>query len=167
MLNHEIIGGKIQLYRRPRSPYWQCQASVGGKQRKFSTKQESLSLAKDVAEDWYLGLMGKSRAGELRSEKTFAQAAKQFLDEYVVITEGQPSKRWVEGHGIRLRVHLMPFFGELGLSEITPGKVQEYRVHRNLSRMEPNPHSKSNRPLKDNRPRVIRCTTRSLRCARY
>ncbi len=32
--------------------------------------------------------------------------------------------------GIRLRLHLLPFFGKLRLSEVTPGKVQEYRVHR-------------------------------------
>jgi hypothetical protein len=30
----------------------------------------------------------------------------------------------------RLRLHLLPFFGNMGLSTITPGKVQEYRVHR-------------------------------------
>ncbi len=83
----------------------------------------------------------------LKSEKTFKQAANLFLREYGVITEGERSERWTEGHGIRLRVHLLPFFGDLGVSEITPGKVQEYRVHRMCSRMEPNLHSKSNRPL--------------------
>lgn len=142
----------MQLYKRALSPYWFATTTLAGKQRKKSTKQTSLSLAKDVAEDWYLGLVGKAKSGTLKGEKTFAQAAKKFLEEYEVITEGQRSPRWVEGHGIRLRVHLLPFFGELGLSEITPGKVQEYRVHRNLTRMEPNPHSKSNRPLKDKPP---------------
>ena len=29
-----------------------------------------------------------------------------------------------------MRVHLLPFFGKMGLSEITPGQVQEYRIHR-------------------------------------
>lgn len=29
-----------------------------------------------------------------------------------------------------MRLHLLPFFGELGVSEVTAGKVQEYRVHR-------------------------------------
>jgi hypothetical protein len=32
----------------------------------------------------------------------------QFLKEYEVITEGQRSKRWVEGYEIRLRLHLLP-----------------------------------------------------------
>lgn len=152
MPSHEILGGNVQLFKRPASPYWQCQASLGGKQWRHSTKEESLSLAKDVAEDWYLGLTGKRRNGELRTEKTFAQAAKQFTKEYEVITEGQRSPKWVEGHALRLRVHLLPFFGEMGVSEITPGKVQDYRVHRNESRMVPNPHSRSNRPLKDKPP---------------
>jgi integrase len=73
---------------------------------------------------------GKSRAGLLKTEKTFRQAADQFTKEYGIITEGQRSERWVEGHKIRLRLHLVPFFGELGVSEVTAGKVQEYRVHR-------------------------------------
>jgi hypothetical protein len=52
------------------------------------------------------------------------------VKEYAVITDGQRSQKWTEGPSIRLRVHLLPFFGKLGLSEITAGKVQEYRVHR-------------------------------------
>jgi hypothetical protein len=82
-------------------------------------------------------LRGKSRAGLLKTEKTFAVAADQFpkeadqfLKEYEVNTEGHRSPRWIEGHHIRVRLHLKPFFGSLGLSEITPGKVQEYRMHR-------------------------------------
>ncbi|MFJ6323328.1 MULTISPECIES: hypothetical protein [unclassified Rhizobium] len=36
----------------------------------------------------------------------------------------------MEGHSIRLRLHLIPFFGKMGLSEINAGTVQDYRVHR-------------------------------------
>ena len=75
-------------------------------------------------------LRGQDRAGLLKTEKTFKKAADQFLKEYEIITEGQRSPRWVEGHGIRLRLHLLPYFGEFGLSEISPGKLQEYRMHR-------------------------------------
>jgi integrase len=130
MTSHEMMGGKLQVYRRANSSFWQCSASVGGKQRRASTKEESLDLARQVAEDWYLTLRGKDRAGLLTSEKTFQQVGDQFLKEYAIITEGHRSPRWVEGHGIRLRLHLLPFFGELGVSQVTPGKVQEYRVHR-------------------------------------
>src|ERR1700730_11479540 len=96
----------------------------------LATKQESLAQAKDFAEDWYLGLRAKDRLGLIKNEKTFRQAAEQFLKEYEIITEGTRSRKWVAGYGIRLRLHLLPFFGDLGLSEITTGKVQEYRVER-------------------------------------
>lgn len=127
---HEILGGLVQLYRRANSKYWQCAATVDGRQFRTSTGAEELAQAKDSAEDWYLGLRGKARAGLLIAEKTFAQTAEQFEKEYEIITEGQRSPKWVEGHKIRLRLHLVPFFGTLGLSQITPGKIQEYRVHR-------------------------------------
>src|SRR6266702_19700 len=152
MTNHELMGGKLQVYRRGNSRFWQCSASVGGKQRRASTKEESLALAKQIAEDWYLELRGKDRAGLLKSEKLFRQVAEQFLKEYEVITEGHRSPRWVEGHGIVLPLHLLPCFGELGISEVTAGKVQAYRVHRMTSRLEPNPDSKSNRPHKNKPP---------------
>jgi integrase len=128
--NHELMGGRLQVYQRGNSRFWQCSASIGGKQRRTSTKQESLSLAKATAQDWYLTLCGKDRAGLLTSGKLFKETAEKFTKEYEMITEGQRSPRWVQGHQIRLRVHLLPFFGATELSKITPGLVQDYRVHR-------------------------------------
>jgi integrase len=128
--SHEILGGMVQVYKRG-SRFWQCSASLDGRQYRVTTKEEELPQAKQFAEDWYLGLRGKARAGLLKKrEKTFREAAEQFEQEYTIITEGQRSQKWVEGHSIRLRLHLNPFFGDLGLSEVTSGKVQEYRVHR-------------------------------------
>jgi integrase len=137
MTTHVIHGGKVNLYRREEGEVWQCSATVGGKQFRISTKEKSLERAKQVAEDWLLTLRGKDRAGILRTGKTFEAVAKQFLKEYEVITEGQRSPRWVEGHGIRLRVHLIPFFGNLTVPEVTASKVQDYRMHRMTSRVDP------------------------------
>ena len=100
--NHEVLGGKVQLFRRHGGRYWQCSASVGGQQLRTSTKRETLPLAASFAEDWYLTLRGKLHAGLLKTEKTFADAASQFTREYGVITEGQRSPRWVEGHNTRI-----------------------------------------------------------------
>jgi integrase len=143
MERHSLVGGKVQIYRRDRSGFWQCSTSLGGKQRRISTKEESLALAKQIAEDWYLTLVGKQRAGALDSGPTFTKAADQFLKEYAVITEGERSGKWTESHAIRLRIHLVPFFGDLPLNKVTPGKVQEYRVHRMTTFQEINPLSKS------------------------
>jgi integrase len=139
----DLMGGKLQIYQRGTSRFWQARASIGKAQRQFSTKRESLEQASKVAEDWYLTLQGKLRAGVLDSGPTFQKAADQFLKEYGVITAGERSEKWTESHGIRLRVHLIPFFGALPLTKITPGKVQEYRVHRMTTYGEPNPASNS------------------------
>lgn len=151
-IKHSILGGKVHVFKRPRSNYWQCSAFIQGKNRRKSTKEESLQHAKQFAEDWYLELRGKSRAGLLKDEKTFRHFAKQFLEEYEVITEGERSPKWVEGHAIRLRVHLLPFFGNLAISDVTAGKVQEYRVHRMTPQDENPAESKSNRPAKNKPP---------------
>jgi integrase len=127
---HTILGGKVHVYRRDNSSRWQCATYLAGKNRRVSTKEDSLGKAKDFAEDWYLQLRGKARNGEINDEKTFREAAVQFEREYQIITEGQRNPEYVEGHSTRLRLHLVPFFGDMGLSEITPGQIQEYRIHR-------------------------------------
>ena len=127
---HTILGGKVHVYRRDNSSRWQCATYLAGKNRRVSTKEDSLAKAKDFAEDWYLGLRGKLKNGELSNEKTFRDAAVQFEREYQIITEGQRNAEYVVGHSTRLRLHLVPFFGDMGLSEITPGQVQEYRIRR-------------------------------------
>jgi integrase len=81
-------------------------------------------------------------------EATFRDVGDQFMKEYSVITEGQRSPRWVEGHKIRLRVHLLPFFGDLPISEVNSSKVQAYRVMRMTPRLEKNPNAKDNRRFK-------------------
>jgi len=127
---HKILGGKVSVYKRDGSPHWQCYTYLEGMKRRATTKEESLGRAKEVAEDWYLTLRGKQRRGELLAEKSFRQAADLFMREYEVITRGERSPKWVEGHKARLRLHLLPFFGGAGLSQITAGMVQEYRVER-------------------------------------
>ena len=132
---HTILGGKVHVYKRPNSSCWQCSSYLAGKNRRTSTKEESLSKAKEIAEDWYLQLRGKLRSGEIKTEKTFREASEQFLREYDIITQGQRSKVYLESQHWRSQVHLVPFFGNLGLSEITAGKVQDYRIHRHEEAM--------------------------------
>jgi integrase len=127
---HTLLDGKVQLYMRANSPHWQCSCTVAGRQKRTTTKEESLARAKDVARDWYLGLMGKYRAGEMKAGKTFNEAAERFMDEFEVITLGQRSPIYVKGHKDRLKNHLIPFFGNEVLKDITPGMVQDYRIHR-------------------------------------
>jgi integrase len=125
-----MMGGRLHVYKRENSAYWQCSTYLGGRNWRVSTKEESLAQAKDFAEDWYLEMKGKHKRGEIRGGKTFREAARQFTREYEIITQGQRNPQYVKEHSRRLENHLLPFFGEMRVSEITPGMVQEYRIHR-------------------------------------
>ena len=91
IVSHTLMGGKFHVYRRPGSRFWQSSAYEAGRNRRITTKEESLARANQVAEDWYLELRGKLRSGELKAEKTFREAAAQFEREYEIITEDQCS----------------------------------------------------------------------------
>lgn len=127
---HEIFGGKVKIYRRPESRYWHCSACLDGHNWRASTREDSLSHAKDFAEDWYLELRGKRRAGTLESGKRFKEAAERFLDEYAVLTHGERSATEIEGKKLKLKAVILPYLGEKYLHEITDGVIQDYRMHR-------------------------------------
>jgi len=127
---HELIGGKLHVYRRDNSSFWQCSTYLAGRNHRATTKEASLERAKAVAEDWYLGLRLKERAGELKIGKTFREAAERFLAEYPVLTQGERSPIWVKQKEQKLRVILLPFFGDKVLTDVTAGLVQDYRIHR-------------------------------------
>ena len=57
---HKLMGGKLNVYPRENSGYWQCSAYLNGRNHRISTKEDSLARAKQVAGDWYLELRGKS-----------------------------------------------------------------------------------------------------------
>jgi hypothetical protein len=52
----------------------QCSSYFAGKNRRTSTKEESLSKAKEIAEDWYLQLRGKLRSGENQNRKNLPRS---------------------------------------------------------------------------------------------
>lgn len=67
-----MFDGRLQVYRRGTGRTWQCAARVGEQRFRSTTKEEDLDRAKDVAEEWYLGLRGKFRNGEItKKERTF------------------------------------------------------------------------------------------------
>jgi integrase len=126
----DLAGGKLHLYKRENSDVWQCSAYMAGKNHRISTKERDPDRAKEVAEEWYLGLRVRKRTGELTGGPTFAQAASKFFPEYQTITAGERNPEYVKQHDDRLRVHLLPFFGKMPVSRIGPQIAQDYRVHR-------------------------------------
>jgi len=139
----DILGGKVHVYKRERSNVWQAATFLEGRNFRVSTRHEGLAEAKDFAEDWYLGLRGKLKNGELASGVKFKVAAKAFMDEFEVITHGQRSPEYIKGHWGRINRYLIPFFGEKAVTQINPGMVQDYRVHRIKNGFRDKPPSRS------------------------
>jgi len=129
MTRHTIFDGRVHVFKRPQSRYWQCETFLNDKKLRSSTREESLSKAKDFAEDWYLGLRGKVKMGEPVGERKFNEAAEKFLEEFTLITGGDRSPEYVANMQRQLKLYIV-FFGEKGLSQVTAGAVQDYRVHR-------------------------------------
>lgn len=132
MTTHVMFDGRLQVYRRGDGKTWQCSARVGGERFRSTTKEEELSRAKDVAEEWYLDLRGKLRGGALpaKRERTFADAAEHYMREARVLAASVRSPRYIENMEIRMNANILPFFGKVPLSEINRGLVQSYRVKR-------------------------------------
>lgn len=148
MNSHKMFDGRLQVYKRGDGIHWQCAARVGGKRFRESTKQESLALAKQVAEDWYLSLHGKMRNGTLetgpaltaaaeyrsarpkKNELTFEKAYEAYRADVAVLALSVRSPKYAEYMDLRMRRHVLPFFGKDKVSTITSGKMQEYLVKR-------------------------------------
>lgn len=131
MATHEMFDGRLQVYRRENSSYWQCAARVNGRRFRSSTKQENLDRAKDVAEEWYLDLRGKTRRGEIvKPERTFGEAAELYLRAARVLAQSVRSPKYIEFMELRMRRHILPFFGEKAISSINRAMIMDYRVQR-------------------------------------
>ncbi|MDI1229150.1 MAG: site-specific integrase [bacterium] len=51
---HAVMDGKVQLYKREESRFWQCSTYMDGQNLRTSTKEETLTMAKEYAREWYM-----------------------------------------------------------------------------------------------------------------
>ena len=66
--------------------HWHCSASIDGRQYRATTGEDDLVLTKQAAEDWFLALRGKSKAGLLMKEKTFRKANPSVAYDTLILT---------------------------------------------------------------------------------
>lgn len=159
---HALLDGKLHVYRRENSSYWHCSTFLSGRNHRVSTKEKNLVLAMEFAHEWYLERYvedrRRRRGGELlngtvqqpvgtdaptdgrrrkaASGRKFRDVAKVFLDEYQVITQGERNALYVRQKSQIVDLHLNPFLGDRDISSINAGTIQEYRVHRQTSRVD-------------------------------
>lgn len=152
---HTFMDGRLHVYRRENSRYWQCATYLNRRNYRATTKESNLALAKDFAVNWYMERhteesrrrRGLPLYGALDQEAlpadlvdrrkkaqptgpTFREAAEAYVKETTVILAAERTPNYMEQKDMHLRVHLLPFFGDKALSEITAGLIQEYRAHR-------------------------------------
>jgi integrase len=148
---HRVVDGKVYVYQRERSPFWQCAVYLSGRNLRRSTGKENLALAMDFARDWYQdqlaedrmvrkGVLPKPTTFKMEAavpsrprrpgEKLFREAAAAFLREYKSLVEGERNEAYVASKEAVLRHHLLPFFGDDPLPAVNAGRIQDYRVHR-------------------------------------
>ncbi|ATQ43136.1 integrase [Caulobacter mirabilis] len=126
-----MFDGRLQVYRRDKGRTWQCAARVGGERFRESTGEEDLDRAKDVAEEWYLRLRGMVRNGEIKpKERSFGEAADHYMRQARVLAATVRSPKYIELLDLRMKRHIVPFFGTTPLPEVNRGLVQTYRVAR-------------------------------------
>ncbi len=157
MTAHEMFDGRVQIYKRGRSRYWQCAARVADTRHRESTKCEHLDQARDFAEEWYLDLRGKLRRSQIvpngealkemvaqlikeqhlvpeapppPPEHTFQEAYEEYLREVKVLTLSTRSPKYVNFLELRMKRHVLPYFGAKPLSQVNRGLVQRYRAKR-------------------------------------
>ena len=145
--HHTLLDGRVHVYRRRNSRFWQCAIYLGGRNYRSSTRQDRLATALEVAREWALDRIAEDRLGTrslqlavtvaglpqpapLQRGKTFQEAADAFMAEYRVITAGERNAVYVENKARHLKLYLIPFFGKRLVSEVTAGLIQQYRLDR-------------------------------------
>jgi len=127
---HYLLNGKLRLYMRNDSPYWQCSTILGDRNWRATTREGDLSRAKDIAEGWYWALREKFAAKEIKPLRRFRDVASAFYEEYKILTADIRSPSTAVNHASRIRLHLNPFFGHMPIDKITTRTVMDFRVWR-------------------------------------
>ncbi len=149
--SHSLMDGKLHVYRRENSRFWQCATYLSGRNYRQSTKETNIAYAREFARDWYLDRVAEDRlrrhgklptasntpvviperiAPRRSGEKTFREAAASFEKEYAAMTLGERNAQYVASKGRVIRLYLNPFFGDLPISEVSAGRIQDYRLQR-------------------------------------
>lgn len=162
--SYKLMDGRLHIYKREGSKYWHCAAFFNGRNHRQTTKEENFAHAKAFAKDWFMELYVESRRKrrggtsllldglvevaspaniqpeDRRRRKpsngiTFRHVTEIFKKEYEAITLGERSEAYVDSKQDQIKVHLLPFFGDTPIADVSAGMVQEYRAHRQTSRI--------------------------------
>ena len=130
---HHMRDGEVVLYLRPDSRVWQVRYKLfDRKWRCVSTKHRQLDWAKRAAGEIYDRARFRQEEGLPQKSIRFDALAKECLKILKVEIERGIRPNTNMDYIRAMNNYLIPFFGKLNLTSITPQKIAEYEAWRNL-----------------------------------
>ena len=133
-----VLDGKLHIYKRPRSSYWQCGFHHYGNYLRTSTKLTELPDAIEKAKQWYYEKQVEIRMGAPMAPHniTFAYHAELAIQDYQRLAEqGRGSKKYAASLKMLLNNDLIKFFGKYPLASINQQLWNRY-LHQRLIKAE-------------------------------
>jgi hypothetical protein len=126
-----MFDGKLQVYRRGARGTFHCAARVKGVRYRATTGEKDFDSASLWAEEWYLDLRGKVRAGQIiKKERTFKEAWELYSAGVRVLARGMRTPLYLLNMELRVNRHILPYFGAMPVKDVTKGVVYQYYVQR-------------------------------------
>lgn len=130
-MTHTIVDGKVKLFKRPRSSYWQVAFRMGGHTVRQSTKTEDLAEAKEVAMELYLEARILHKKGIPTVSKSFKSVA-EFTVKQLQKSIDAGGKVTYKDYIRNINKYLIPFFGNKAITSIDGEALAAFAQYREL-----------------------------------
>jgi hypothetical protein len=126
-LSHSFRKGKIVLYKRARSSFWQAQLKYApSKYKRISTKKDDLDEALEVAEEKLYELNFRIKKGEPPDSRRFRDVAKIAIDQLQSELDAGYGKVIYKDYIAIINKYFIPFFKNTHVDNIDFKKLKEF-----------------------------------------
>jgi hypothetical protein len=120
----------LQIYRIPASSVWQVRFFVDRKYVRRSTKTADRKAAIAFAKEFYDSIRISQRLDiSVHTDTFFACAEHLRKRQEVLVATGQRDKRILSEDERKLRSDILPYFGTMGVADITTSSLDDYIAH--------------------------------------
>jgi len=128
---HHLLDGKITLYIREKSAYWQARFTMpNGEYIRLSTGHYDLEQAKIQSVILFETLKVKVRLGTPLRIKTFGDVARLVLKEICASKQQNKHKKIYRDYVFVIQKYLLPFFGKKEIIALTADDIHEFEAWR-------------------------------------
>ncbi len=128
---HHLLDGKITLYIREKSAYWQARFTMpNGAYIRLSTGHYDLEQAKIQSVILFETLKVKVRLGTPLRIKTFGDVARLVLKEIRASKQQNKHKKIYRDYVFVIQKYLLPFFGKKEIIALTADDIHEFEAWR-------------------------------------